>query len=283
MATPLSLSQHRGFTLIEILVSVSIIAILTGLTLAGYSSVLQSSKQVAEITAGRAVISSYLNYANDNDGQLLPGIPDKELRVEGRSGTDYPNYIAKRWPLRLGPYFDYNYPGVAVVNEAEHTYNTSGNAWMAEYNASVFPSFGLNTTFVGGNHARHHSDPVVGSDESTYGSFAITRLVQAEAPSRLIVFVSATADNYGGDTDKTYGNFYVLSPNLTANRWTNEYNENKSADSFGYVHPRWNGRAVAVHLDGSIELLNSEELQDMTRWSNQAASEGDPNWVLSPR
>ena len=60
---------------------------------------------------------------------------------------------------------------------------------MAEYVASVQPSLGLNTTFVGGNYALHH-----GNRESTRevtGNFCVTRLGQAIKPGSLIVFMSA--------------------------------------------------------------------------------------------
>ena len=42
---------------------------------------------------------------------------------------------------------------------------------------------------------------------------------------------------------------------------------------------RFNGKAVSACLDGHVELLGPEEMQDMRRWSNLAALADDPNHV----
>jgi hypothetical protein len=69
---------------------------------------------------------------------------------------------------------------------------------MAEYVASVQPSLGLNTTFLGGNYALHHGEPRIDTDAGTYGNFCVTRLGQAIKPGSLIVFISARFKDLGG-------------------------------------------------------------------------------------
>ena len=39
-------------------------------------------------------------------------------------------------------------------------------------------------------------------------------------------------------------------------------------------------QAVAVMLDGHVEMLDETQLRDMRRWSNQAAELDNPNFML---
>jgi len=263
--------QTRAFTLVELLVVIAIVAILAGLAFGAYGMAMDNARRTVEQNAARQAILAYIDYANDHNGRLMPGISETAVKLP--DGTRLPGYLSKRWPYRLSEYFGGNYAGVAVVNEAEAAYEDGGH-----YVASVYPSLGLNTTFVGGNYDTHYREPRVNRDERSYGSFAVTRLGSAVAPDKLIVFASATADN--SDGSKTHGNFYVLAPNSPTASWAATYNENSRARAYGFVHPRWNGKAVVAHLDGSVAVLDFDELSDMTRWSNQAAKSGDRDWEL---
>ncbi len=108
----------------------------------------------------------------------------------------------------------------------------------------------------------------------------MTRLGQAVKASTLIVFVSARFKPTVGSAPGAQGNYYVLSPRLSGERWSGSFDQNATSDRFGHVHPCWNKKAVAVNLDGSASLLNEAEPKDMRRWSNQAAEQDDPNWSL---
>jgi hypothetical protein len=46
------------------------------------------------------------------------------------------------------------------------------------------------------------------------------------------------------------------------------------------VHPRFNTRAVAAHIDGHVEAIGFRDLQDMRRWANQADR---ADWTLQRR
>ena len=109
---------------------------------------------------------------------------------------------------------------------------------MAEYVASVQPSLGLNTTFVGGNYALHHGEPRIDTDAGTYGNFCVTRLGRAIKPGSLIVFISARFKTSAGSAPGAQGNFYVLSPRLFSQRWSDKFDPNATSDKFGHVHPR---------------------------------------------
>jgi hypothetical protein len=264
---------------------VGIVAVLAGLIAVAVKGTQVKAKSVRELAAARNLMTAYLAYAGENNGKLLPGIVEDPTAIGhppavDQAGNHLGGYLAKRWPYRLAPYFNYEYPGVAVVNESLADYNKQTTPTMSEYIASVQPSFGLNTTFVGGNYSFHHSEPQVDSDSESYGSFCVTRLGQAVKASTLIVFVSARFKTTAGSSPGAQGNYYILSPRASGARWSEHFDENATSDKFGHVHPRWNKRAVAVNLDGSASLLGETELKDMRRWSNQAAEQDDPNWSL---
>ena len=278
------LRRPAGITLVETILSVGIVAVLAGLIVVAVKGVTDKAKSVRELAAARNLMAAYLSYAGESDGKLLPGIVEDPTTIghppaKDQAGNPLGGYLAKRWPYRLAPYFNYEYPGVAVVNESLADYRKQTTPVMAEYIASVQPSFGLNTTFVGGNYTFHHGEPQV-SDSEAYGSFCVTRLGQAVKPGMLIVFVSARFKPTAGSTPGAQGNYYVLSPRLSGERWSANFDPNATSDKFGHVHPRWNKRAVAVNLDGSASLLGEAELKDMRRWSNLAAERDDPNWSL---
>jgi len=233
----------RAFTLTELLICVVIVAVLGTLSLAGYSMVIERTKQNAELHAARQVITAYLAYPVDNRGQLMPGRSGTPVPAE--DGSEFYGPFAQRWPLRLGPYLNYQYPGVVVVNEREaayyETYENS-NASLALYMASLFPSLGINTTFVGGNVDRLVGEPRLNRDEPTYGEFAVTRMAQAHSPVQLIVFVSAGRKSA---TQLRDGYYYIYAPNSSRN-WLGGSAAPENPNDSGFIHARLNNPPAAA-------------------------------------
>ncbi|MEO1511633.1 MAG: hypothetical protein AAFU70_06145, partial [Planctomycetota bacterium] len=58
------------------------------------------------------------------------------------------------------------------------------------------------------------------------------------------------------------------------------FDATRAGDSFGRLHLRYNGDAIAVHLDGHAESFDETDLLDATRWFDKAARLGDPGWRL---
>lgn len=252
----------KGFTLVELIITISVIMLLAGISLPVMSSIDSNKKQVAEVGAAKNVIAAYLAYAADNNGELMPGFPANT--VSGQDG---------RWPTVLSPYLGDDFVGTVVVNKSMEGYKKSEDP---AYYAALYPSLGLNITFLGGNYGGMSGEPTV---DSEYGEHVVTHLAQAHEPSKLIAFVSARRkDKRSGPWH--YGNYHVLSPYLTGLRWSKDYKETDLSSRFGNVHPRYNGKAIAAHLDGTIALLDTNELKDMRRWCNTAAVENSPTFTL---
>jgi type II secretory pathway pseudopilin PulG len=205
------LKRVAGITLIETILSVGIIAVLAGLIAVAVKGAWDKARSVRELGAARNLMTAYLAYAGDNNGRPLPGVVEEPTTIGhpaavDRAGHPLGGYLAKRWPYRLAPYFNYEYPGVAVVNDSLADFRKQTTPAMSEYVASVQPSLGLNTTFVGGNYSFHHAEPQVNEDAQSYGSFCVTRLGQAVKSSTLIVFVSARFKPTAGSAPGAQGN-----------------------------------------------------------------------------
>jgi len=261
-----------GFTIVELMVGLALIGVLTALVVFTTGYVSSIGKKASEVAAAKSLAAAYLMYPAENNGRLMPGVSDKHPAYD-HSGNELPGFLARRWPYRLGPYFDYEYRGVAVVNESKNAYDRQygQNPWLAEYMASIGPAFGINSTYVGGNYTFHAGEPRLDTESDAYSLASVTRVGQAKNPGRLIVFTSAFT-KLREEVDR-YGNYYILGPH----RWQgNAYDEDAPSSATGNVHFRYNGHAVAIHLDGSVKLLNYEQLRDPTRWSNEAQLTGGP-------
>lgn len=264
----------RGFTLIELLVVIAIIAILGSLLLPALGVAKLRAKYINEINSAQQVMLAYHMYADDNDGRVLPGYRYGFSAVD-RRGNPIGHPINARYPWRLAPYCGNNF---------ELLYSSKNRALLRSfsqleesqyvYSASVFPSLGINSVFVGGD------DLVLspsGNAQSKFGNFCVIRDSEVRRPSELMTFASARAQN--GST-VVEGFYKIQSPYLTRRLWDNQYSDSASPDRFGFVHPRYNQKAITAFFDGHAEGLGTDELQNMKHWSNTATK---PDWALQSR
>lgn len=266
-------SRRRAFTLVELLVVIGIIAILIGILLPTMRAARQQARAVRELAALRQVMAAYHMYANDNRGRLLPGFWNGGPVTNGRGrAVVFP--ASARYPWRLAPYLNYSVFGSLLVNEQASLVGRSYSQSPGyEYMVSLFPSFGVNATFVGGNFLTG----LVPTPAAlrTFGPFVATRLTEVRHPGELIVFASSHVRT-GGEAYE--GNHLVEPPYLMARRWAPAYAESSPADQWGFVHPRHRGRAAVGLLDGHADLFDQTQLQDMRHWSHRADA---PDWVLT--
>ncbi len=113
-------AQKGGFTLVELLVVIGIIAILVAIGLPAYSMAIQHAHSAACAGHMRALGVGFISYSTDNDGEL-PG------RVTGGGNNN-------KWPVLLLPYVGsdpriYTDPGdpVAVKVSPQNLVSNSSN------------------------------------------------------------------------------------------------------------------------------------------------------------
>lgn len=258
--------QAKAFTIIELLVCVAIIALLMGIVLPALGRARDAARTAIELSAARQLAIGYVAHAAEQRGRLLPGYAHEPAH-DGFNNPVTPPANA-RYPWRLARYVNHQVRGCILVNEQEKLAEgydpASPGDWY--YAISVNPSFGLNQYYLGGD--------LVNPGPRTW----LTRLDDAARPSDLITFASARYN--AGYT--AAGFFRVEAPTGSINNitgWSAAYDEGASAHTWGFVHPRHDGRAAFAMLDGHAALLDTQDMRDMRRWANQAALVGDPDWT----
>ncbi len=276
-----SIQRHpRGFTLLELLVVVSIVLVLLGLVLFVGGKLGNQAREVTERNAARQSLIAWTNYALDHDGDLLPGYRSglKAMTPDGAPISDATIGVAgNRYPWRLAPYLSFNFDILYVNDQQDYLKDLRLNDYGSYvYAVATFPSLGINSTWVGGDEVDGCFNPAL---TDMLGNFYASNLSQVRHPERLTVFASARGDtqpNGGGRSIEGY--FKVASPTFASRRWKPEYDPEDST-STGNVSARWNGRTVISRVDGSVDALPIEDLDDMRLWADRADSK---DWVLSP-
>ncbi|MGV3533024.1 MAG: type II secretion system protein [Chthoniobacteraceae bacterium] len=264
----------NGFTLIELMVVVSILAVLAAIAIPIAGSVQRKGRMAKELSAARQLMAAYLLYPAENGGELLPGYGSFPAKDD--TGAELHAPVSSRYPWRIAPYLEYDMR-ILWGNTSDDRLSKlrEGPRESYQYGVSVQPALGVNALFVGGDY--QSLSPTSSKVVSRYGQFCVTRMVQAVAPQKLIVFASAGSMSQG---KKLNGYFKVEAPYATGRVWSTSYSPKAGPDSYGHVDFRWEDKAVAVMLDGHVELLDFEQMNDMRRWANQASMANNPTWAL---
>ncbi len=262
--SPRNVAGRAAFTLVELLVAVAIIALLAAGGAGLYQKTMDSAGAARETNAGRILISAYLQYAADHDGQLMVAHYEGQVasgEIEEAvlpGGQTLGAEVLHRYPYRLAPYFDYRMDGTILVNENRREIAKIGFP-SAEYGNSLCPAFGINYYFVGGYKV---DNVLAGADDCA------TRLSQVTRPSSLLVFATAF-QNIG--SERVAGRYGVEPPQYRTQLW----------DENLHVDARHHGKALCAFLDGTLRSLAIEELRDMRLWSRRAAELDDPDYLVA--
>ena len=258
---------QAGFTLVELLVGVAILGLLAGVSGAAYQKAMGKASLTAEVGAGKSLAQAYLLAASENGGRYLPAYDltarnQTVLNAQGRPISMAE--IKYRYPFRLAPYFNYQMDGTILVNrnESQIVRQMGSGGTMYDYGLSVFPAMGINRYLVGGS--------ITANATLEHASECIQTIGQAE--KSVILFVSAGSSDVDGYE-------YVTPPNGPRGQWsTAKWQKDADPGNYGHVSARYDGKAVAGFLDGSVRVLSLEEMRDMRLWSKNAALANDPNY-----
>lgn len=274
-------SARSGFTLIEMLVVIGIISLLAILGASAMQSAFGSACKTREIQAARQLVLALQSSAADNNGVFLPGMDYRagtsSYPVRKADGTTVTGQAARRYPFRIAPYLGDQFKGTIYVNrnEGEIKEVAAGSSVTYDYIVSAYPALGMNIFCVGG---------VI--------RFNGTMANQAECISRIggarggiLAFASA---GMGTGQNKIHGYSFVAPPTKQSDspfslKWQSPENWTPNANpmNYGWVDFRYDGKAVAAFLDGTVRMCDAEELSDMRLWTHAAADANNPAYELA--
>lgn len=238
----------KAFTIVEMLVAITIIGLLVGLSVPAINQALQSGKKAKEVGAIKSLIIAYNTYSSDNNNILMKSYDlngaANDINGSPIGGED--SHEAHRWPWRLAPYFNYGFYSTTHVNESEATIKAAGGLSQT-YLVSVIPSFGL-SIYCGGND--YEGPGIKNNVAFNYN--------QVSKPSRFIAFVSSRSMAVG----KRYEGFYYVDIPKSF-----KYDSKGNPKSSGYISARYNQHAVVAFLGGNVQIMPFTELTNKVLWT----------------
>jgi len=275
-------ARLRAFTLIELLAVISTTGILAVLFVGVSQKAILSANKAREVNAARQLVTAFHAYAQENDGVYLSGMDYRagtaNTPVYNTDGKLVTGHGAHRYPYRLGPYLGGEFDGTIFVNrnKQEILESAGGSSVMYDYYVSTFPALGMNIYCVGG---------VVRADGSVLNSTdCITRA--AGMRGSILAFASGGS---GSGKSRRQGFSYVSPPTRENEspiclRWQDPdaWTKNKDPMNFGWVDFRYDGKAVAAFLDGSVRMCSVAELRDMRLWNHNALDQDNPDYEIVP-
>jgi len=266
MGNPLSNGMSRNaFTLVELLVVITIVMLLVGLVSVGSQAALNAARKAEEISAARTLITAYLATAVENNGRYLAAYDRSVGEVVLDDGQVVGGPAANRYPYRLHPYLGNTFEGSVLLDKNRSQIDTTSH-----YEVSLHPAFGINYIFVGGDvqsdgSISHHAECI-----TTFG----------RASSSPLVFATAGMEGEDGETIEGFN--LLEPPQVFGPAWASvAWSEDASPSQYGGLHARHGDKVIAAFLDGSVRQLTVEELRDMRLWSFRAAEENDPDYTVT--
>ena len=282
----------RGFTIVELLVTIGVIAILMGLLISGLRGAMGSARKTRELNGLRGVYAAWYQYANTYDEAILPGFLDTatqntwKVGYTNASGKSLSPALAQTYPWRLARFLDDPYGTMLGYLDSDVTdandepcgewdggpshpdwmsgaFGTGGSAMALQ------PAFGYNAFYFGGwykNAIPSFADAswTTATGGNVTGRLVCTRLANISRPSELVVFASSTLRDPGTyrtssrPEDRIPGCPWITPPQLgTAAIWEPYMGSQQSLDAAGSAP--FNFMRQAGMTDTGILQVNSQQ------------------------
>lgn len=231
-------ASPRGFTIVELLVTIAVIAALMGILLVGLQAARRAGATTKEKSNLGQLYKAWTMYASQNNDSAMPGYLDEGVQTAwGLSwkGSDrktkIPAEYCTTYPHRLASYLDYS-PDVLydymnaeddAVFKAEiddgtgPVLNTAGLQMM-----SLHPAFGYNAYYVGGWWRTVAGVPTLRFGNATWndseglthtGGVVALKSTNIARPSEMIVFCASALREpgfYKADSEFSNGAAWVV-------------------------------------------------------------------------
>ena len=188
--------HSRGFTIVELLVVIGIIAILVSLTSVALSQAGGNARQARALSNLKQVGTAWIQYANQNDDRAMLGYADPgvqsyfKMRTKDQAGQAVAAADAAYYPHRLLPFLGYDrslmYDYIAEYEDVTSIPNDI---------IALNPAWGYNAYYLGGWWEMQNNQPTM-----RYGATAgvvCRSLSQIERTTEMIVFCASSPTEPG--------------------------------------------------------------------------------------
>ncbi len=306
MDMPTKDGRPAGFTLVEMLITLAIIALLMGLLLTGLRSARNTAREGRQLNNLRQLFVAWHTYATTNDEALLPGFVDTgvqtnwKIKVRNSSGQQVNPALCQTYPWRLAGYLDYGTElMLGYLDQAGTDFQTSvydGGTrpftmpteltpceGLAGSAAALQPEFGMNSFYLGGWWTLNGTTPTMrfmDAKRPTPGApiTPVARTVaQISRPENIVAFASSTYSEAGqikGPEEIESGSAWVVPPWLGGQKIWELGNDGIDEGAISVLVPqavplrRFNMIPYGA-ADGSQRNGSYSELRDMKAWTNR--------------
>ena len=204
----LSRPSVRAFTIVELLVVISIIAILLSVVSVGIVQAGKTARQTKALSGLKQVATAWTQYANQNDDRAMPGfLPDSvqaafKIKVRDRDGNRVDAQFCRTYSYRLLPFLEHDR---SIMYDYIADYEQTSEIPPGEIADN--PAFGYNAYYLGGSWYDDGSGPKMRFSGTGYykapgqlvdrQEMVARTLSQIQRPSDMIVFGSSFAAQPG--------------------------------------------------------------------------------------
>lgn len=295
-----------GFTIVELLVVLAIIAILMGLLLTGLRAARNTAQETQQMSGLRQLFVAWNTYAMQAQDACIPGFitPDVQsawrLRVRNEAGQQIDPLLAQTYTWRLAGFLNFNTETTigyldqigttfvdAVADRGTTPYEIPADvvdvAALPGSAAALQPAFGYNAYYLGGWWEMEDSTPRMrfGDAEHLESGAKVAPVARTISsvtrPEQMMVFTSSTFAAPGiirEAAELIPGSAWVVPPYLGETRiWSLAPGGDANGVSVhvneGVPLRRFNA-IVFTTTDGSQRKGTYRELFDMSLWTNRA-------------
>jgi hypothetical protein len=299
--------RREGFTIIEILVVVGVIAVLIGLLLPALSGAQKRSRKNTELSFLRQVGFGWTMYANSYEDASLPGFLEKNVQTLWAVEWETPLHdvitdgqVSGPYTWRLMPFLDFNPEVLYHYTDSVEDLDFTDPAHVKHF--AQHPAFGYNAYYVGGwwrelaiggstvSKPVFHDAEVAGSGGRPANVVA-TRVTHIKRPSEILTFCSTTPVTEGimRSRDSFEGSHIAHAPTVGEDEhWTAKFGASVTGSGMqqgtaaGSIYEpftfarsavpigRYTKLASVLYADGHTDTQTAGGLDDPRKWMSSA-------------
>lgn len=246
----------QGFTLIEILVVISIIAVLMAFIFPSVMKAKEAAAATADLSQLSQINKAFLMYTSDHDGRY-PSIKESsdegEVRIPGIPGRS----AVYTWVHRIFPYVKsletFWSPATKNCKVPGREFNFRDKNEEFAYYFGYYPSWGYNSQYFSPKEIPIYESKI-------------------QDPTQTILLSTSTCAALGHTKEVKKVGYYEIFPPSKQLDWNPKLQTSKEhAKAYGCIWPRFRSGTAAntAFADGHVKTLKIEDLKQEELWQVQ--------------